>query len=160
MVEFPRERTAGVSSRSITVTNKSNSLTKTVASSHVCTSPLTVITVVGFLDIFMVSNLAELRSFWLTRCILAPGSTTNSLSSSSFIDVTGNTHSSGLVFLFELVFFFSKIPCLASGASQLSFTLFWRSVLKFQSVGTSLMRNFDLYLSKRWFFLFPDTCLT
>ena len=61
-------------------------------------------TVVGFLDIFMVSNLAELRSFWLTRCILAPGSTTNSLSSSSFIDVTGNTHSSGLVFLFELVF--------------------------------------------------------
>ena len=33
-------------------------------------------------------------------------------------------------------------------------------VLKFHSVGTSLMRNFDLYFSKRWSFLFPDTCLT
>ena len=32
-------------------------------------------------------------------------------------------------------------------------------VLKFQSVGTSLMRIFDLQFSKRWSFLFPDTCL-
>ena len=34
---FPSERTAGVSSRSLTVTKKSNSLTYTVASSFVCT---------------------------------------------------------------------------------------------------------------------------
>ena len=33
-------------------------------------------------------------------------------------------------------------------------------VLKFQSVGNSKMTMFDLYFSKRWSFLFPDTCLT
>ena len=93
--EFPEgKRTAGVSSRSIAVTNKSNSLSCTVASSLVCTSPLAVITVVGFLDILMVSNSAELRSVLLTTCILDPESTTNSLSSGSFIDATSNTHSS------------------------------------------------------------------
>ena len=76
---FPRERTARISSRSITVTNKSNSLTYTLASPLVCTLPLAVITVVGLLDILMVSNSAELRSFLLTISILAPESTTNSL---------------------------------------------------------------------------------
>ena len=35
-----------------------------------------------------------------------------------------------------------------------------QSVLKFHSVGTSLMKIFDLYFSKRWSFLFPGTCLT
>ena len=68
---FPSERTAGVSSRSITVTNKSNSWTHTVASSLVCTSPLAVITVVGLLDVLMVSNSAEfgsrLLAMWHTR---------------------------------------------------------------------------------------------
>ena len=86
----PRE----VSSRSITVTNKSNSLTYTVASSLVCTSPLAVITVVGFLDILMVSNSAELRSCLLTICIPVSESTTNYLSSGSFVDAAGSTHSS------------------------------------------------------------------
>ena len=33
-------------------------------------------------------------------------------------------------------------------------------VLKFHSVGTSLMRHFELCFSKRWSFIFPDTCLT
>ena len=45
---FPSERTAGVSSRSITVKDKSSLLTYTVASSFVSTSPLAVTTVVGF----------------------------------------------------------------------------------------------------------------
>ena len=45
-----KELREGVSSRSITVTNKSNSLTYTVASSIICTSPLAVITVVGLSD--------------------------------------------------------------------------------------------------------------
>ena len=58
---FPKERTAGVCSRGITLTNKSNCLTSNVASSLVCTSPLAVITVVGLLDVLMVSNSAELR---------------------------------------------------------------------------------------------------
>ena len=70
---FPRERTAGVSSRSITVTKKFNSLTYSVVSSLVCTSPVAVITVVALLDVLMVSNSAELRSFLLTMCIVAPG---------------------------------------------------------------------------------------
>ena len=64
-----------VSSRSITVTNRSNSLTYTVASSLVCTLPLAVITV----DVLMVSNSAELKSLLLTVSIPAPESTTNSL---------------------------------------------------------------------------------
>ena len=88
---FTKESTAGVSSRNITLTNKSNSLTYIVASSLVCTSPLAVITVVGLLDVLMVSNSAELRSFLLTICKLAPESITNSLSSSSFVDAAGNT---------------------------------------------------------------------
>ena len=61
--EFSSGRTAGVSSRSITVTNKSNSLTYTVASSFVSTSLLAVITVVGLLETLTVSKSAELRSF-------------------------------------------------------------------------------------------------
>ena len=63
---FASERTACVSSRSFTVTNKSNSLTYTVASSLVCTSPVAVITVVGFSDILVVSNSAEFRYVLLT----------------------------------------------------------------------------------------------
>ena len=58
VVSFPMiltEQTAGASSRSITATNKSNSLTYTVASSLVCSSPLAVITVVGLLDVLMFS---------------------------------------------------------------------------------------------------------
>ena len=106
--------------RSINVTNKSNSLTKTVASSLVCTSPLAVITVVVFL----------LQLFcWRSR---------------EYPFLLGKVQCS-LVFFFELEFVFSKIPSLASGTSLLSFSLFMGPVLKFHSVGTSLMRNFDIY---------------
>ena len=143
----------GVSLQNITVTNTSNSLTFVVASSLVCTSPLAVITVVGLLDVLVVSNSAELRSFLLTICILAPESTANYLSSRSFVEAAGCTHSSegawNGALSFELVYVFGKIPCLALGASLLSVSLFLRSVLKFHSVGTSLMRNFDLLIPKR-----------
>ena len=64
------------------------------------------------------------------------------------------------VLFFEFAKISGKIPCLASGASLLSFSLCLRSVLKFHSVGTSLMRKFDLYFSKRCSFIFSDTCLT
>ena len=47
-VIFAEFSDAGVSSRSMTVTNKSTSLTYTVACSFVSTSPLAVTTVVGF----------------------------------------------------------------------------------------------------------------
>ena len=83
---------AGVSSRSISVKNKSNSLTYTVASSFVSTSPLAVTTVVGISDAFTVSNSAELQSFLLTMCMIAPESTSNSLSSGFIVDAAGKTH--------------------------------------------------------------------
>ena len=51
----------GVSSRSITVTNKSNSLTYTVASSLVCTSLLALIAVVGLRDVLMVLQLSRVE---------------------------------------------------------------------------------------------------
>ena len=54
---------------------------------------LSCLHVVGLLDVLMVSNSAELRSFLLTKSILAPESTTNSLSSGSFVDAAGSTHS-------------------------------------------------------------------
>ena len=89
---FPSDSTAGVSSRSFTDKNKSISLTKTVGSSFVCTSPLAVITVVGLFEVVTVSNSAEFKSFLLIMCIDAPESTTNSLSSSSIFDGEGRHH--------------------------------------------------------------------
>ena len=100
----PRERTAGVSSRSITVTYKS-----TVASSFVSTWPLAVTSVVGLVEILTVSYSAELRSRLLTICILAPKSTTNPLSSGSFVDAAGSTHSSAGDFYVALSFFFELV---------------------------------------------------
>ena len=104
-----------------------------------------------------VSNSAELRSRLLTVIILAPESTTNSLSSESFVDAAGSTHSSGgkvqpCLFLWACIFF-NKIPSLASGTALLSFSLFMGPVVKFHGVGTSLVRNLDIYFSKRWSFL-------
>ena len=63
-------------------------------------------------------------------------------------------------FLWACRCFFCKIPSLASGTSLLSFSLFMGHVLKFHSAGTSLMKNFDIYFSQRWSFLFPDTRMT
>ena len=143
-----------------------NSLTKTVASSLVCTSPLAVITVVGLLDVLMVSTSAGLRSLLLTICILAPESATNSLCPPALLLTQpeypffrGRVECSFVV-LFELVYVFGKIPSLASGTSLLSFSLFTGPILKFHSAGTLLIRIFVLYFSKRWSFLFPDTRLT
>ena len=127
-------------------------MTHTVASLFVRTSPLAVITVAGLLDILMVSNSAESRSFLLTLCIFAPESTTNSLSSRSFVDAAGRTHFSAgeknvvLSFALSFVNFSGKIPSLALGAQLLSSSLLLRPILKFHSVGTALMRNFDLFL--------------
>ena len=78
LADFPSERTADVSSRSF---DKSNSLTYTVASSFVCTSPLA-----GLLETLTVSNSAEFRSLLLNMCMLAPESSTNSLSSGFVAD--------------------------------------------------------------------------
>ena len=119
-----------------------------------------------FFDILTVANSALSRSFLLTMCILAPESTTKL----SFLGLyrgcgrqnpllDGRTECSFVLF-FELVNMFGKSPRVTAGASLLSFSLSRRSVLKFHSVGTSLMRNFDVFFTKRWTFIFSDTCLT
>ena len=51
-------------SRTFIVKNISNSLTETVATSCVCTSPLAVMTVVGLLDFVKVSISAEFKFFF------------------------------------------------------------------------------------------------
>ena len=83
------DKTAGVSSRTFIVKNISNSLTYTVTSSCVCTSPLAVTTVVGLLDVVTVSHSAEFKSFLLIMCIDKLESTTKSLSSGLIVDGEG-----------------------------------------------------------------------
>ena len=91
---FPSDRTAGVSSRTFIVKNISNSLTYTVASSCVCTSPLAVMTIEGRHDFVKVSISAEFKSFLLIMCIDAPESTTNYLSAGLICDGEGRHQSS------------------------------------------------------------------
>ena len=86
---FPSVKNAGVFSRTFIVKNISNSLTYTVASSCVCTSPLAVMTIVGLHDFVKISILALLKSFLLIMCIDSPESTTNSLSSGLIVDGEG-----------------------------------------------------------------------
>ena len=156
-------RTAGVSSRSFTVTNKSNSLTYTVASSFVCTSPLTATTFVGLLETLTISNSDEFRSFLFNMCIDALESTTNSLSSRFFADGGGRHQTSvggSFVLSFELQDAFGHSPRVSAGASLLSLRLFLRPILKFWGVRTALMRIFELNHSKRCTFTFSDVCVT
>ena len=86
---FPSDNTAGVFSRTFIVKNISNSLTYTVASSCVCTSPLAVMIFVGLNDFVKVSISEEFKSFLLIICIDAPESTTNSRSSGLRFDGAG-----------------------------------------------------------------------
>ena len=85
---FPSDNTAGVLSRTVKVKNFSYSLTYTIASSCVCTSPLAVMTIVGLHDFVKVSISASLQSFLLIMCIDAPESTTNSRSSNFRVDAS------------------------------------------------------------------------
>ena len=73
----------------------SNSLTYTVASSCVCTSPLAVMTIVGLHDFVREYISALLRSFLLIMCIDAPESTTNSRSSGLRVDAGKHLFSEG-----------------------------------------------------------------
>ena len=77
------------------VKNISNSLTYTVASSCVCTSPLAVMTTVGLHDLVKVSISASFKSFLLIICIDAPESTTNSRSSGLRVDAGRHLFSEG-----------------------------------------------------------------
>ena len=109
-----------------------------------------VTTVVGLSEILTVSNSAELRSFLLTICMLAPESTTNSVSSGFIVDAAGKLHLSldeknvDFSRFFELIDILGKSPRVSAGASLLSLSLLPRSVFKFHSVRTALMKEFDL----------------
>ena len=87
---FPSERTAGVSSRSTTVQNKSNSLTYTVvASSSVSTSPFPATTIrQTFLRLSRFPIPQSQGSFLLSICVFAPESTTNSRSSHILVRIS------------------------------------------------------------------------
>ena len=61
---------------------------------------------------------------------------------------------------FELKDILGKSPRVSAGAPFLSLGLFLRSVLKFHSVRTALMRTFDLHFIQRWTFVVSDVCLT
>ena len=62
----PSDRTDGVSSWIWIVTNKSKYLTYTVVSSLVCTSPLAVMTFMGFLNTVTVCSSAAIKFFLLS----------------------------------------------------------------------------------------------
>ena len=164
---FPNESTAGVSWRSMTVTNNSNCLTYNVASSLVCTSPLAVITVVGLLNVVMVSNSAKVKVFLTDHMHTRPG-INHKLSllrrfcwRSRKYPLFCRREECSLLVRFEVVYFVGKIPSLALGTSLLSFSLFVGPILEFYSVGTSLMRNFDTcFPNDGPFFFFPDTRMT
>ena len=64
IAKFLSDKTADVFSRTFIVKNISNSLTHTVASSCVCTSPLAVMTIVGLHDFVKVSTSASFKSFF------------------------------------------------------------------------------------------------
>ena len=162
---FPSERTAGVSSRRFTVTNRSNSLTFTVASSFVCTSPLVATTVVGLWETITVSNSAEFRSFLLSMCIDAPESTTNSFSSGFITDGAGNQTSVSekkgrFVLYFQVFGKFWPFSTRLRGRIARVLNLFLTPILKFWSVQTALVRIFELNHSERWTFAFSDVCVT
>ena len=81
-------------------------------------------------------------------CMLAPESTTNSLSSGFITDGAGRHHSLegekevAVSFFFELQDVLGQSPRVSAGTSLLSFNLLLSPTLILQSVGTALMRNF------------------
>ena len=137
----------------------SNSLTYTIASSFVCTSPLAVTTVIGLLDVVKVSISEEFKSFLLIMCIDAPDSTTNSLSSGLIVDGEGRHQFSisekNVVLCFSLNFRRHLAIFHAASRAHRSclFCLFLRLILKFWSIGVTLLRINWATHSKRWIFV-------
>ena len=117
---------------------------------------MAVITVVGLLDVLMVSNSVELRSFSLTVCILAPESTTNSLSSGSLAEALGRTHFSpgaALSIALSLYIFWARSQALLWAHRSCFSVSSWDRSSNFYSAGTSLMSRWDLYFSTNGAFL-------
>ena len=99
---------------------------------------------------------ALLKSFLLIMCIDAPESTTNSLSSGLRVDGAGrHQFSEGeknaiLCFSFYFFWYFGQLPRCFTGTSLLPLCLFLRPILKFWSVGATLMKITWANHSKRW----------
>ena len=132
-------------SRTFIVKKISNSLTYTIASLCVCTSPLAVMTIVG-LHVFVKVSISEsFKSFLLIICIDAPESTTNSRSSGLRIDAGRHLFSEGekniaLSCSFNFNTTFGQLPRCFAGTLLLPLCLLLRPILKFWSVGAALMR--------------------
>ena len=153
---FPSERTAGVSSRSFTVTNKSTSLTYTVASSFVSTSPLAVK--------HCRRTFRDPYSFQFGRVKVFPADHMHACSGVhhklSFLQLfcgcgrqnplIGRRKECSFFPFFELKDILGKSARVSAGASLWSFSLLLRSVLTFHSVGTALMRTSDLKFIQQW----------
>ena len=123
----------------------SNSLTHTIASSCVYTSPLAVTTIVGLHEFVKVSISASLKSFLLITCIDAPESTTNFRSSGLRVDAGTHLFSEGeknvaLSCSFNFKHSFGQLPRCFAGTLLLPLCLLLRPILKFWSVGATLMR--------------------
>ena len=147
------------------VKKKSNSLTYTVASSCVCTSPLVVMTIVGLHDFVKISISASLKSILLIICIDAPESTTISRSSGLRVDAGRHLFSEGeknvaMIFLFEFYHTFGQLPRCFAGTLLLPLCLLLRPILKFWSVGAALMSFTWANKSERRIFVsnFSVTC--
>ena len=132
-------------SRTFIVKNFSNSLTYTVPSSCVGTSPLAIMTIVGLHDFVKISISASLKSFLLIICIDAPESTTNSRSWSLRFDAGRHLFSEGeknvaLSCSFKFKHTVGQLPRCFAGTLLLPLCLFLRPILKFWSVVATLMR--------------------
>ena len=92
---FPSDNTADVFSRTFVVKNMSNSLTYTIASSCVCTSPLAVMTTAGLDDFVKVSISALLKSLVADHMHWRTGVDNNSLSSGFRVDAGRHLFSEG-----------------------------------------------------------------
>ena len=138
---FPSDKNAGVSSRTFIVKNISNSLTYTVASSCVCTSPLAVFTVVGLLDVVTVSNSAVLKSFLLIMYIDAPESTKKSRSSGLRFDAGRHQFSESeknavLSFSFKFRIFWANFHAASRAPSSCHSVYSWDRSSSFGALGS------------------------
>ena len=161
---FPTDNTAGVFSRTVTVKNISNSLTYTVASSCVCTSLLAFMTVVGLHDFVKVSISAEFVSCFADYMHRRAG--VGKLSFLRFLKVDASRHlfSEGeknvaLFFSLNFLHTFGQPPRCFAGTLLLPLCLFLRPILKFWSVGATLIRFPWAYQSKRRI-LVSNVCVT
>ena len=127
--------------RELSLSRISTSLTSTVASLCVCTSPLAVMTIVGLHEFVKVSISASLKSFLLIMCVVALESTTNSLSSGLRFDGAGrHQFARGMMFyVFPLIlWYFGQLQRCFAGTSLLPVRLFLTPILKFWSVGATI----------------------